>query len=76
MKLKTLKGFFDELREHNKDNTLILAFIDGIEERQRQLAIKWIKFYEKTKDGLLFTKGIAIRDWLKHFFNITEDLLK
>jgi len=71
MKLKTLKDFWDELREHNKHDAMILAFIGGVERRQREEAIKWVKELNE-KECILINEKISLINWIEHFFNITE----
>ena len=45
------------------------------EELLKQEAIKWIKFkwQQEIYTDLGFEERNAVRDWIKHFFNITEE---
>ena len=61
-KLKTLK----DLR--------YIEFQEDILERVKQEAIKWVK--EPNEHGIPLIKYFKAEDWLKLFFNITEEDLK
>jgi len=38
----------------------------------RQEAIKWIKLLGTTTENEVTEENVAISDWIKHFFNITD----
>lgn len=77
-KLKTLK---DLAREHFGENPRELGFEPIITHKLlRQEAIKWIKeldkeYYDNIPLLLKGESGEDIQDWIKYFFNITEDEL-
>lgn len=71
--LKTLKEI-----EHNEIITECFNKIcckDSRDEEIKQEAIKWIKFkwQQEIYTDLGFEERNAVRDWIKHFFNITEE---
>ena len=75
MKLKTLKDLkgyylgFEKTKDiGGKENTLGIA-----KEELKQEAIKWVmEMKEDYRDDI----NIGITNWIKHFFNITEEDLK
>ena len=42
----------------------------------RQEAIKWIKLLGTTTENEVTEENVAISDWIKHFFNITDKEIK
>ena len=75
--LKTLKDIFKEHdREIERGDYWMRAFLNFNAELKQE-AIKWIKYYRSREpDDYIHMKGIAIVDWLKFFFNLTEEELK
>ena len=75
MKLKTLK----DLREGRAPRGELIGsacgnFVEAqymAEERLKQEAIKWVKRHQ-----IMAMKTDSVEDWIKHFFNITEEDLK
>lgn len=78
--LKDLKNFEDDNGDYvNWDDDLrgydLKEFIDDL----RQEAIKWMKLSDYDLYELGFGKDDTsddLRNWIKHFFNITEEDLK
>ena len=74
MKFKTLK----DLYEYNLELAKSIKVIN--KEELKQEAIKWIKLCEKEKERAFNSTDenciIAQINWIKHFFNITEEDLK
>ena len=66
--LKTLKDIFPV---HNTDESY-----QEYDDILRAEAIKWIKHFGVVNEDFLITQGMTVRDWIKHFFNITEEELK
>lgn len=73
MKLKTLKDLQKEADE--------LSFGGYTIDTLRGEAIKWIKemknsdIYSETEQGI-FESNFNVQEWIKHFFNITEEDIK
>ena len=68
--LKTLKDieFFEGVPEI--DNS------DIIEEKLKQEAIKWVKYFGKTHEDFIITGGMDCTTFIKNFFNLTEEDLQ
>jgi len=65
--LKTLKNLQEEILNEHKWNTPILTFCGNL----RQEGIKWGKEWKKTNG----VGSASVLEFIKHFFNITnEDL--
>lgn len=65
--LKTLKDL--DLQSKTTEPRIILH---QLKQRQKEEAIKWIK---ASPDDIFFTSN-RIEEWIKHFFNLTEEDLK
>ncbi len=73
MELKTLKDFRREWNEVIKDrdgHIINLINLVNAEELKKE-AIKWVK-----EIGRITSTDIILSNWIKHFFNISEDDLK
>ena len=76
--LKTMKDLHYFYNEDMDNYSLIDA------DKIRQEAIKWVKHYRKeaeivSKDStrnIELSGLVAIGEWIKHFFNLTEEELK
>ena len=78
-KLKTLKDLHHETIDINKKHSEgIGCFITNAinVDLLKQEAIKHIKAHKKAKDGVGRMIDRCVEDWIKHFFNITEEDLK
>lgn len=72
--LKTLKDFDFTLVDENGE-------YEGLRDELKQEAIKWIKKEEERREfrehkGYSTSECNCIINWIKHFFNITEEDLK
>ena len=71
--LKTLKDFILIIGLNNQKDYLGFRMINS--QKLRQEAIKWVKdLTEKQKTSLY--NNFAIIEWIKHFFNLTEEDLE
>ncbi len=75
-KLKTLKDLCYNLRIENEDGSLEDEPCDGVvrESKLKSEAVKYIKYYRSLYPHNV--QGASQVQWIKHFFNLTEEDLK
>lgn len=73
MKLKTLKELQEkwiDYQMNDDDKAMILDLFDDLKIE----SVKWIKYYQKIKyNEPEYAKRRIQIQWIKHFFNLTEE---
>ena len=65
-KIKTLKDFGETVYDHISERVYTI-------EELRGEARKWLKHLEQEDKHWKLEPRLAIRDWIRHFFNLEDD---
>jgi len=65
--MKTLK----DLNRYDETDTRPIISYEGFDEL-KQCAIEWYKWHDEKS----YRDNLSIMEWIKHFFNLTEEDLK
>jgi len=80
MKLKTLKDLERYTHEptrsyQNRKNTGNVVKVVRIDKLKAE-AVKWVKYYDKRREDSGNLRGEWEKNWIKYFFNLTEEDVK